>query len=97
MSERGKVLCSELESIWDPLAAMEEEARTKKTETRELEGREKALTKNIGMMTMKVKFNERKLEKKIEERREKKFLTEKRYLEGIEGIREKKEYLSGFL
>ena len=92
-------MCSELYSLCDPLAAMEEEARTKKTETRELEGREEALTKNIGMMTMKVKFNERKLEKKIEERREKKFLTEKRYLEGIEGIRarEKKEYLSGLL
>ena len=90
-------MCSELYSLCDPLAAMEEEARTKKRETRKLEGREEALTKNIGMMTMKVKFNERKLEKKIEERREKKFLTEKRYLEGIEGIREKKEYLSGFL
>ena len=90
-------MCSELDSICDPLAAMEEEARTMKTETRELEGREEALTKNIGMMTMKVKFNERKLEKKIEERREKKFLTEKRYLEGTEGIREKKEYLSGLL
>ena len=90
-------MCSELDSLCDPLAAMEEEARTKKRETRKLEGREEALTKNIGMMTMKVKFNERKLEKKIEERREKKFLTEKRYLEGTEGVREKKEYLSGLL